>query len=172
MAKVPYPYEVNVKLVTGNGSLIPICSLSNRSLLPNLTVVNKLDYYTYGMLIQPRKSCRLSILEWLYGHKLLYLHSFRFHVLTIILKMWIGKGQLNSEWIYEFIISPKMQTKNYKDFCPTIQTRIIALFLVIFWWVYAVCFGYDPCLVGRAEILTIFGWHFGRNDNIINSVWI
>ena len=39
MPKVPYPYEVNGKLVTGNGSLIPICSLSNRSLLPSLTVV-------------------------------------------------------------------------------------------------------------------------------------
>ena len=33
MPKVPYG-----KLVTGNGSLIPICSLSNRFLLPNLTV--------------------------------------------------------------------------------------------------------------------------------------
>ena len=32
------PYEVNGKLVTGNGSLIPICSLSNRALLPSLTV--------------------------------------------------------------------------------------------------------------------------------------
>ena len=39
MPKVPYPYEVNDKLVTGNGSLIPICSLSNRSLLPSLTVL-------------------------------------------------------------------------------------------------------------------------------------
>ena len=29
------------------------------------------------------------------------------------------KGQLKSEWIYEVIVSPKMQTKNYKDFCPT-----------------------------------------------------
>ena len=27
MPKVPYPYEVNGKLVTGNGSIIPICSL-------------------------------------------------------------------------------------------------------------------------------------------------
>ena len=35
---VPYPYEVNGKVVTGNGSLIPICSLSKRSLLPSLTV--------------------------------------------------------------------------------------------------------------------------------------
>ena len=36
------------------------------------------------------------------------------------------KGQLNSEWIYEVIISPKMPTKNYKDFCTTKQTRIVA----------------------------------------------
>ena len=38
MRKVPYLYEVNGKLVTENGSLIPICSLSNRFLLPSLTV--------------------------------------------------------------------------------------------------------------------------------------
>ena len=38
MPKVPYSYEVNGKLVTGNGALIPICSLANRSLLPSLTV--------------------------------------------------------------------------------------------------------------------------------------
>ena len=29
--------------------------------------------------------------------------------------------------------------------------------------------GYDPCLFGRAEILVIFGWHFRRNDDLINS---
>ena len=29
------------------------------------------------------------------------------------------KGQqLNSEWIYEVIFSPKMPTKNFSDFCP------------------------------------------------------
>ena len=39
MPKVPYPYEVNGKLVTENGSFIPICSLLNRSLLPSLTVL-------------------------------------------------------------------------------------------------------------------------------------
>ena len=38
MTKVPYPYEINGKLVTENGSLIPICTLSNRFLLPSLTV--------------------------------------------------------------------------------------------------------------------------------------
>ena len=31
---------------------------------------------------------------------------------------WRAKGQLNSEWIYEVIVSPKMPTKNLKDFCP------------------------------------------------------
>ena len=40
MPKVPYPYEVIGKLVTGNGSLIPICSLSNSSLTPSLTVLH------------------------------------------------------------------------------------------------------------------------------------
>ena len=39
MPKVPYPYEVNGKLVTGNGSLIPIFSLSNSSLMSSLTVL-------------------------------------------------------------------------------------------------------------------------------------
>ena len=78
------------------------------------------------------------------------------------------KGQLNSEWIYEVVISPKIQTKNCKDFCPTIQTRIVALFLVS----VGSFFGYDPCLFGRAEILVILGLHFGRNDDLINSFWI
>ena len=31
-----------------------------------------------------------------------------------------AKGQLNSEWIYEVIVSPKIPTKNYRDFCPTL----------------------------------------------------
>ena len=59
------------------------------------------------------------------------------------------KDSLNSEWIYEVIISPKMPTKNYQDFCP------------------------GSLLEGnRAEILVIFGWYFGRNDELINSFWI
>ena len=40
--KVPYPYEVNWHLVTGNGSLTTICSLSNCSLSPSLTVLTYL----------------------------------------------------------------------------------------------------------------------------------
>ena len=31
----------------------------------------------------------------------------------------VSKGQLNSEWIYEVIVSPKMPTKIFPDFCPT-----------------------------------------------------
>ena len=50
--KVPYPYEVNGKLLNGNGSLIPICSLLNRSLLPSLTVL------IFGLRkLFSRKSC-------------------------------------------------------------------------------------------------------------------
>ena len=30
------------------------------------------------------------------------------------------KGQLNSEWIIEVIVSTKMPTKNLKDFCTTL----------------------------------------------------
>ena len=33
---------------------------------------------------------------------------------TICTKIGADKGQLNSDWIYEFIVSPKMQTKNCK----------------------------------------------------------
>ena len=47
----------------------------------------------------------------------------------------IAKGQLNSEWIYEVIVSPKMPTKIFPDFCPTKQTRIVAIFL----WFFGEC---------------------------------
>ena len=64
-----------------------------------------------------------------------------------------GTGQLNSKWIHEVIVSPKMENKTYKDFCPTVQTRIIALlfgdFMVsvgillatslVFWWARNPC---------------------------------
>ena len=37
-----------------------------------------------------------------------------------------AKGQLNSEWIYEVIVSSKIPNKIFPGFCPTEQTRIIA----------------------------------------------
>jgi hypothetical protein len=61
-----------------------------------------------------------------------------------------------------------MQTKNYKDFCPTKQTRIVALFFGDCLVSIGSFFGYDPCLFGRVRILVIFGFHFGRNDDLIN----
>ena len=54
MPKVPYPYEVNGKLVTGNGSLKPICSLSNRSLMPSLTVQKNSNFWQ----VLPQKLCK------------------------------------------------------------------------------------------------------------------
>ena len=89
-------------------------------------------------------------------------------LLKIQHQLWTAKGQLNSKWIYEVIVCPKVQTKNYKDFWLTIQTRIVALFLVS----VDSFFCYEPCLFGREEILVILGLHFGRNDDLINSFWI
>ena len=62
------------------------------------------------------------------------------------------KGHLNSEWIYEVIISPKMPTKNFSDFCPGGLL--------------------EGLLEGRAEIWEFFRWQFERNDDLINSFWI
>ena len=55
------------------------------------------------------------------------------------------KGQLNSEWIYDVIVSSKMPTKNFKDFRPRS--------LLSSW---------------QGRNLS----NFGRNDDIINSFWI
>ena len=38
----------------------------------------------------------------------------------LIQKIMFIKGQLNLEWIYEVIVSPKMPNKDFKDFCPTL----------------------------------------------------
>jgi hypothetical protein len=43
------------------------------------------------------------------------------------------------------MLFPKKPTKNYINFCP------------------------GSLLEGRAEISVIFGWHFGRKDDLINS---
>ena len=58
------------------------------------------------------------------------------------------KDKLNSNWIYEGIVSSKMWTKNMKDFRP------------------------GSLLESRAKILQIFDSHFGINDDLINSIWI
>ena len=55
-----------------------------------------------------------------------------------------NKGQLNSQWIYEVIVSPNIPTKFFKDFCHV------------------------SLLEDRAEILKNFGWNFGWNNDLIN----
>ena len=82
------------------------------------------------------------------------------------------KGQLNSEWIYEVIVSPQMPTVNYPDFCPTKQTRVVAQKTAYTHQKITKNKCYDHGLFGRAEILVIFGLHFGRNDDLINLFWI
>ena len=80
-----------------------------------------------------------------------------------------------------------MQTKNYNNFYPAKQTRIVLHFfgdflvsvvsfltmIVALFGDFLVSvssfFGYDPCLFGGAENLVILGLLFGRNDNLINS---
>ena len=42
------------------------------------------------------------------------------------------KGQLNSEWIYDNIVSPKIPTKNFKDVCPGTLLKVLVGILV-FW---------------------------------------
>jgi hypothetical protein len=71
------------------------------------------------------------------------------------------KGQLNSEWIYEVIVSPKIQTKNYKDFCHTKQTRIVAKKKLPTLTKKSPKKVLPSFLFGRAEILVISGLHFG-----------
>ena len=62
-----------------------------------------------------------------------------------------------------------MPNKNFKDFCPTKQTRIEAKKNSLNSPKTDQKKCYDPCLFGRAEILKKFGWEFGRNDDLINS---
>ena len=78
----------------------------------------------------------------------------------------VAKGQLISEWIYEVIVAPKMQTYNLQGFLPyqTNKDSSQKNFL------HSPKNYHDPCLFGRAEILVIFGLHYGRNDDLINSL--
>ena len=65
--------------------------------------------------------------------------------LFTIAQLSLSKGQLNSEWIYEVIVSSKILTKNFNP---------------------------GSSLEGRAKISVIFVWDFRRNNDIINSFWI
>ena len=84
----------------------------------------------------------------------------------------VPNDQLNSESIYDVIVSPKIQTKNYKDFCLIKQTWIVAKKAAFTHQKITKTKCYNLCLFGRAEILVIFGLHFGRNYDLINSFCI
>ena len=62
-----------------------------------------------------------------------------------------------------------MPTKNIPDFCPIKQTRIVAKKTAYTHQKITKKKCYDPCLFDRAEKLAIFGLHFGRKDDLINS---
>ena len=47
-----------------------------------------------------------------------YINKNLTYALNIQKQFFYYKGQLDSEWIYEVIVSPKMPTKNYQDFYP------------------------------------------------------
>ena len=41
-------------------------------------------------------------------------------------------GQLNSEWIYEVIVSPNIPTKHYRDFCSVILVGILGEMMTLY----------------------------------------
>ena len=82
-------------------------------------------------------------------------------VLKIELTASISKGQLNSEWIYEVIVSPKMPTKNLKDLMyPTLYViNFQGTFWSGFWekwWFheFILNFLYGPFITHETR------WHF------------
>ena len=62
-----------------------------------------------------------------------------------------------------------MPTKIFSDFCPTKQTKIVAKKNAYTHQKVTKKECYNARLFGRAEIWKKFGWHFGRNDDLINS---
>ena len=85
-------------------------------------------------------TCR-PVLNWRYGNETAISAQYKNHkyvqtsqtqgckvfLLTV-------KGQLNSEWIYEVIVSPNKPTKNYKDFCSTKENKNCITFFGDFSW--------------------------------------
>ena len=64
---------------------------------------------------------------------------------NIILRVSIFQIKETNPKIYEVIVSSKIPTKNYWDFCP------------------------GSLLEDRTKISVVFGWDFGRNNDLINS---
>ena len=103
MPNVPYPYEVNGKLVTGNGSLIPRGSLSNRSLLAKVWL-----YFGQNLL----SACRLSLV--IFG-QIIEILAIVIRITQIVCKPLKGDAQLlifddgsdTCDWNVEFCLNFK-----------------------------------------------------------------
>ena len=60
----------------------------------------------------------------------------------------LNEGESAHVCLFSSAVSNGQLDSNLKNFCP------------------------ESLLEGRAEISVIFGWYFGRNDDLINSFWI
>ena len=128
MPNVPYFHEVNGKLVTGYGSLIPICSLlSNSSLLPSLTLR---DF----CLVQPGRYWKKSIMNlittfegsfFIWAKKCCCFFK-TFYIVASALKSWIILGLHNISFMILFIFLPQKKT----------NTQILHKSLLIQDWVF------------------------------------
>jgi hypothetical protein len=80
-------------------------------------------------------------------------------------------GLEQTNWAVKFWGHRFSQKANQKlqGFLPYQTNKDCSTFFGDFLVIVDSFFGYDPCLFGRAEILVIFAWHFGRNDDLINS---
>ena len=139
MPKVPYPYEVNDKLVTGNGSLILIHSLSNRSLLPSLTVIQiRTNYWNILDIHNCKKTVWGQLCPWIRGVTRI-LAPFPSDAAVPFLKTgscdsnvqtsWsqITKGQTNSKLFFQAEVSFKKRTNKF-DFTMCLSTCFCSFF--------------------------------------------
>ena len=83
-----------------------------------------------------------------------------------------SKGQWNSEWIYEVICLSQNANLKLQGFLSYQTNKDCSQKMTYSHQKITRKKCYDPCLYGSAEILVIFGLHFGRNDDLINSFWI
>ena len=122
--------------------------LNEFSVMP--TTIKKVKYFD----INPGAFCNINR-----NQTCLILNKVRFQVITKYVMIIDFKGQINSECqpnFFQIIALPNKQGLQPKKTAYTHQKITKTK-----------C--YDPCLFGRAEILVIFGLHFGRNDDLINS---
>ena len=108
--------------------------------LTQLKKKNVLLKFEKGNIIIVKFPIKNSKFKWKHKKKCPYLVGIRLKVqipgghLGCVQQL-ISKGQLSSEWIHMVIISPKMPTKSFQDFCPGsfLEGRAEILFWLAFW---------------------------------------